>query len=88
MQSYNIQVDPTLAQEAQAVFRDLGIDLPAAVAVFLRQTVSQHAIPFHVDEGEFTDEELAEAHRRGMAQIQAGKYVRVSMSDLEKIANG
>ena len=87
MQSYSIQIDPALAQEAQAVFHDLGIDLPAAVAVFLRQTVSHHAIPFHVDKDEFTDEELAEAHRRGMAQIQAGKCVRVSMADLEKMAN-
>ena len=87
MQPYSIQIDPTLAQEAQAVFSDLGTNLPAAVTVFLRQTINQHAIPFKVDENEFTDEELAEAHQRGMAQIKAGKCVRVSMADLERMAN-
>lgn len=87
MQPYNIQIDPALAQEAQAVFSDLGMNLSAAVTVFLRQTVKQHAIPFHVDKNAFTDEELAEAHQRGMAQIKAGHCVHVSMADLEKMAN-
>ena len=39
-----------------------------------------------LDKQEFTDEELAEAHQRGMAQIDAGKYVRVTMEELEKMA--
>ena len=33
MQPYNIQIDPALAREAQAVFSDLGINLSAAVTV-------------------------------------------------------
>ena len=32
------------------------------------------------------DEELAEAHRRGMEQIRAGQCVRVSMEELERMA--
>lgn len=87
MQSYEISIDPVLAREAQSVFQEMGTSLSAAVAVFLRQTVSRHALPFEADRSEFTDEELAEAHRRGMEQIRAGKCVRVSMADLEKIAN-
>ena len=39
------------------------------------------------DKSEFTDEELAEAYRRGMEQIRAGQCVRVSMEELKKIAN-
>ena len=39
------------------------------------------------DKSEFTDEELAEAHQRGMAQIKAGRCVRVSMTDLERMVN-
>ena len=87
MQSYEISIDPVLAREAQGVFRELGINLSAAVAVFLRQTVSLHALPFPADKSEFTDEELAEIHRRGMEEIQAGKCVRVTMTDLERMAN-
>ena len=87
MQSYNIPIDPALAREAQSVFQELGTSLPAAVAVFLRQTVSRHALPFAADSSEFTDEELAEAHRRGMEQIRAGQCVRVSMADLERMAD-
>ena len=87
MQSYEISVDPVLAREAQSVFREMGTSLSAAVAVFLRQTVSRHALPFPADESEFTDEELAEAHRRGMEQIHAGQCVRVSMAELEKMSD-
>ena len=87
MQSYNVQIDPVLAREAQAVFQDLGTNLPAAIAVFLRQTVKERSLPFHADQSEFTDEELAQAHRRGMEQIEAGQCVRVSMEDLEKFAH-
>ena len=39
------------------------------------------------DKSEFTDEELAEAHRRGMEQIRAGKCVRVGMEELERMEN-
>lgn len=42
---------------------------------------------FAADGSEFTDKELAEAHRRGMEQIRAGKCVRVSMEELERLAN-
>lgn len=87
MQNYEISIDPALAREAQSVFQELGTNLPAAVAVFLRRTVSRHALPFPAEKSEFTDEELAEAHRRGMEQIQAGKCVRVTMDDLEKMAD-
>ena len=83
----NIPIDPALAREAQSVFQELGTNLPAAVAVFLRQTVRQRAFPFPADRSEFADEELAEAHRRGMEQIRAGQCVRVSMKDLERMAD-
>ena len=87
MQNYEISIDPVLAREAQSVFQELGTNLSAAVAVFLRRTVNRHALPFPAEKSEFTDEELAEAHRRGMEQIQAGQCVRVSMADLEKMAD-
>ena len=82
MQEYKISIDPVLAREAQSVFQDLGLSLSAAVAVFLRQTVRQRTLPFQANESEFTDEELADAHRRGMEQIRTGKYVRVCLEDL------
>ena len=85
VQNYELSIDPVLAREAQSVFQELGTNLPAAVAVFLRRTVNRHAFPFPAEKSEFTDEELAEAHRRGMEQIQAGQCVRVSMADLEKM---
>ena len=87
MQRYEISVDPVLAREAQDIFQEMGTNLSAAVAVFLRQTVDRHALPFAVDKSAFTDEELAEAHRRGMEQIHAGQCVRVSMEDLENMAD-
>ena len=46
MQNYELSIDPVLAREAQSVFQELGTNLPAAVAVFLRRTVNRHAFPF------------------------------------------
>lgn len=37
--AYTIQVDPTLAHEAQIVLKRLGMDISSAVSLFLRDTV-------------------------------------------------
>lgn len=46
--STNIKIDPTLKQEAQALFESLGLNLSTAVNMFLRQSVREQAIPFRV----------------------------------------
>ncbi len=40
--STNINMDPTLKNNAQELLRELGMDLTTAITIFLRQTVREH----------------------------------------------
>ncbi len=44
----NIQIDPTLYREAEAVFAQLGLPIDIAVTLFLRQAVLRGGLPFPV----------------------------------------
>lgn len=46
--STNIKIDPTLKQESQELFENLGLSLSSAINIFLRQSVREQAIPFRV----------------------------------------
>ena len=41
-----IYLDPELAAKADALFRELGLDLATAVQLFLRQSLREHGLPF------------------------------------------
>ena len=88
MNAYNIQIDPALAREAQIVLNGLGMDIPDAVSLFLRQTVQKHAIPFKADDPDLlTEAELLAKHQRGIEAIEAGRGVHVTMEQLEAMAD-
>lgn len=42
----NIRIDPELKDAAQIVANDMGIDLTAAVTMFLTKMVKERALPF------------------------------------------
>ena len=42
----SIHIDPELAAKADALFRELGLDLSTAVQLFLRQALRDHGLPF------------------------------------------
>lgn len=44
----NIRTDSELKAKAQAILDDLGLDMSAAINVFLRQVVYKEAIPFEI----------------------------------------
>lgn len=44
--AYSIQVDPTLAHEAQVVLKRFGMDISSAVNIFLRDMVRNNGEPF------------------------------------------
>lgn len=46
--STNINLDPELKKTAQELFADLGLDLTAAVTLFLKQAVREQRIPFEI----------------------------------------
>ena len=47
----NIHTDSEIKEKAQAILEDLGIDIPTAVNIFLRQIIYREAIPFEISKG-------------------------------------
>lgn len=44
----NVRIDSELKQEAEALFNDLGLNMSAAITMFLKSAVSHDGIPFDV----------------------------------------
>ena len=51
MAATNIQVriDPILKAEAEQLFSDIGLDMPTAIRLFLKQSVINNGIPFSLE---------------------------------------
>ena len=43
-----ITIDSDIKVQAQELFADFGLDLSTAINMFLRQTIRENAIPFHI----------------------------------------
>ena len=46
-----IRIDSSLKDEAESLFKDLGMSLSTAFNIFLRQAVRMQAIPFSISRG-------------------------------------
>lgn len=44
----NVKIDEDVKQKAQTLFKKLGLDMETAINIFLRQSIREHGIPFHV----------------------------------------
>ena len=55
MATTNIQVrvDPALKAEAEQLFSDIGLDMPTAIRLFLKQSVVNNGIPFPLERDPF-----------------------------------
>ena len=55
MAATNIQVrvDKSLKVEAEQLFADIGLDMPTAIRLFLKQAVINNGIPFPVERDPF-----------------------------------
>lgn len=55
MAATNIQVriDPALKAEAEQLFSDIGLDMPTAIRLFLKQSVINNGIPFSLERDPF-----------------------------------
>ena len=45
-----IRVEDSLKEQAVAVFERLGLDLPTAIRIFLKKSVSENGVPFEIKE--------------------------------------
>lgn len=45
-----IRVENNLKEQAMALFERLGLDLPTAIRIFLKKSVSENGVPFEIKE--------------------------------------
>jgi DNA-damage-inducible protein J len=45
-----IRVEDSLKEQAVALFERLGLDLPTAIRIFLKKSVSENGVPFEIKE--------------------------------------
>ena len=57
-----VRIDSSLKDEAEMLFKDLGMSLSTAFNIFLRQAVRMQAIPFAISRGVTNRATLAAMH--------------------------
>ena len=56
----NIRIDRSIKEEADNLFKDLGMNITTAINLFLKQSIRNQALPFHVTRN-IPNKETAEA---------------------------
>ena len=69
--SKTIQIDSVLEQESQELFEKFGLSLNAAISLFLRRSVQEQAIPFHMDQPVY-DPVYTEETRKAIEDARRG----------------
>ena len=83
--STNIKIDPELKEQAQDLCESRGMNLTAAVNIFLRQSVREQAIPFRIGEpvpNAETVQAIRDA-RNGVGLSRGFTSVKELMEDLD-----
>lgn len=81
------RVDKELKNEADKLFKELGLDLSTALKLFLKQSVNKQAIPFAITAQK---ESLDTKYLKSVIEnIDSGKVkmIRKNLSELESLAN-
>ena len=88
MSTTNIQVrvDSALKAEAEQLFADIGLDMPSAVRLFLKQSIINNGLPFSVERDPFYSVRNQQVLRNSIAQMERGEIVWKTMDELEGMA--
>ncbi|MCL2812107.1 MAG: type II toxin-antitoxin system RelB/DinJ family antitoxin [Clostridia bacterium] len=75
MTQVNIRMDDVLKNRADALFKELGLNMTTAITMFIRQAVRQGAIPFEVaiKEDPFYTESNMRVLRKAIQDANEGK---------------
>jgi len=75
MAATNIQVriDPALKAQAEQLFSDIGLDMPTAIRLFLKQSVINNGIPFALERDPFYSSSNQNHLARVVKDLREGK---------------
>lgn len=76
----NIRIEPDVKEQAEAVFKQLGISSSIAVNMFFKQVIMQRGLPFELktryrrvpDIGDMSPEEITKMVDKSLASIKDG----------------
>ena len=85
MANLQIRIDDSLKSQAQAIVQDMGLDLSAAVRIFLAQIVIENGLPFRPTNEQFYGAKNQEALYYSANQIEAGQTVTKSLDELRSM---
>ncbi|MDO9534465.1 MAG: type II toxin-antitoxin system RelB/DinJ family antitoxin [Bacillota bacterium] len=69
-----VRVDDALKKDAEALFNDLGLDVPTAIRLFLKQSLIHNGIPFAIARtDDFYNDYNLQVLKRSIQQIERGK---------------
>ncbi len=68
-----IRVDESLKKDAETLFNDLGLDIPTAIRLFLKQSLIHNGIPFAiVRPDDFYNDHNLQILKRSIKQLDSG----------------
>jgi DNA-damage-inducible protein J len=83
-----VRVDDSLKQKAEQLFNDLGLDVPSAIRLFLKQSLILNGIPFAiVGPDDFYSDHNLQRLKKSIQQLKQGKNVTKTMEELENMAD-
>jgi len=69
-----IRVDESLKKDAEALFNDLGLDVPTAIRLFLKQSLIHNGIPFAIARtDDFYNDHNLQVLKKSIKQLDSGK---------------
>lgn len=85
--SFNIALDKKLLKEARALCRKMGMDLNAAVTLFLKQMVQERRLPFtpSADAESYSPKDV-QMLLQSYGQVKEGRVVVKTLDELEAMA--
>ncbi len=48
MTNLNIKIEETIKEQAEEIYKELGLNMTTAINMFLRSTIGEHGIPFNL----------------------------------------
>ena len=84
----NIRMDEDIKREFDNVCNELGITMTVAITMLAKKMIREQRVPFDVSLDPFYSVSNIAALRASAAELEQGKTVTHSLSDLEALANG
>ncbi|PID77174.1 MAG: type II toxin-antitoxin system antitoxin, RelB/DinJ family [Deltaproteobacteria bacterium] len=85
MTNIQIRLESTLKEQAQAVAQGMGLDLSAAVRLFLTQMVRENGLPFRPVSDPFLSGQNQKRIQESIDQMETGQNVSKSLDELRSM---